>query len=59
MTNLPEAEGRLRPQRAATAKAASPFFGTSHVSLRWNVATVSVPTAEAVLYWFPAACCHG
>jgi len=47
MTSFPEAEGRFfrPPQRAAPAKAVSPVSGTLHVYLRWNVATVSIPTA--------------
>ena len=58
------AEGRLpipgssppsRPQRTATAKAVSPFSKTSHVLLRWNVATVSVPTACGALL-VPLSC---
>jgi len=34
-----------RLQRAATAKAVSPFSGTLHISLRWNTAHFSIPTA--------------
>ena len=41
------------PQRAATAKAVSPFPNTSHIFLRWNDAHFLVPTANAVHLWFP------